>query len=628
MKRLLIALLAALWALPSWGQIPGGGGIAINQTVITGGTNGLCLYQTSAGRVGEQACGSSGPYVPSTPYAAGNIVLGSDGNFYEAIGTTTGNDPTASCGTNWQLYAANVATTISVPTRCANLSVAMSFVRQASCYATLTLQVDNGQYAYGTTTTSLNSTCGRNLQVLGDVTTGAAFTASITGNTSLIVTAIASGTLDIGRAVTGVGVTPGTRITAVPGGGAGSTGTYTITSSANVGSEPMKARSRVIITSAAVSATNPFFSLSSGTLGLFDGFSLVGPGNSLQNYSCVGVYNGAVLIGGENVSSQICYFPLYTANAGYSVAKKWVVSGGGDSNAFFYNGGGGDVSEMETFGANTFFAQSGLLSEHGGAVFALSINSHHNGGQGVFVSNMGTINLAGSTIANNSGYAIKIVGGGSVDDTSVSFSTNALGNRFVDGNYYSSQSEFWGTTSALNNMGWAGPAVNMLDAKSTTAGAYDGLVYRQLSTTGVAVTSMQNSSGNDVGIYIGSTSQIIRNAFGLGNGANADLTANATPLGVGTFGNFKVVIGTNNAERVSVPGAGGFVVGTAALNTNATDGFLYIPTTAGTPIGTPSALTGRVPMVYDTSANVFWFYAGGAWKQPKTPAGAAVITWQ
>ena len=71
----------------------------------------------------------------------------------------------------------------------------------------------------------------------------------------------------------------------------------------------------------------------------------------------------------------------------------------------------------------------------------------------------------------------------------------------------------------------------------------------------------------------------------------------------------------------------GAIVGAAALATDATDGFLYIPTCAGTPTGTPTAFTGRVALVYDTTNDQFWIYDAG-WKQPKTPAGAAIVTWQ
>jgi hypothetical protein len=57
------------------------------------------------------------------------------------------------------------------------------------------------------------------------------------------------------------------------------------------------------------------------------------------------------------------------------------------------------------------------------------------------------------------------------------------------------------------------------------------------------------------------------------------------------------------------------VAGTqAALATNATNGFLYVPTCAGTPTGTPTAITGMAPMVIDTTNNKLYFYSGGTWR--------------
>jgi hypothetical protein len=65
-------------------------------------------------------------------------------------------------------------------------------------------------------------------------------------------------------------------------------------------------------------------------------------------------------------------------------------------------------------------------------------------------------------------------------------------------------------------------------------------------------------------------------------------------------------------------GAGNVIIGTAALATNVTDGFLYISTCAGTPTGTPTTFTGRVPMIYDTTNNKFYIYNSG-WKGGTNP---------
>ena len=74
------------------------------------------------------------------------------------------------------------------------------------------------------------------------------------------------------------------------------------------------------------------------------------------------------------------------------------------------------------------------------------------------------------------------------------------------------------------------------------------------------------------------------------------------------------VTGSTATERARIPAAGGMVVGTAALATAATDGFLYVPTCAGTPTGTPTTQTGTAPIVVDTTNNKLYFYSGGQWR--------------
>jgi hypothetical protein len=107
------------------------------------------------------------------------------------------------------------------------------------------------------------------------------------------------------------------------------------------------------------------------------------------------------------------------------------------------------------------------------------------------------------------------------------------------------------------------------------------------------------------------------------------IEADAAPSGSFAPARFVFITGvTSRTESMRIDSKQNIVCNNAAIATNATDGFFYIETCAGTPTGVPTAYTGRVPMVFDTTNNQFWIYTGGAWKQPKTPAGAAIVNWQ
>ena len=102
--------------------------------------------------------------------------------------------------------------------------------------------------------------------------------------------------------------------------------------------------------------------------------------------------------------------------------------------------------------------------------------------------------------------------------------------------------------------------------------------------------------------------------FGVGGSAvgNSALQNNAI---IYNTGNSAMVFGTNDAERMRITAAGNIVAGaSAALATTATDGFLYVPTCAGTPTGTPTAITGMAPIVVNTTNNKLYFYSGGQWR--------------
>jgi hypothetical protein len=72
---------------------------------------------------------------------------------------------------------------------------------------------------------------------------------------------------------------------------------------------------------------------------------------------------------------------------------------------------------------------------------------------------------------------------------------------------------------------------------------------------------------------------------------------------------------STGTERFRITAVGNVVAGgSVALATTATNGFLYVPTCAGTPTGTPTAITGMAPIVVNTTNNKLYFYSGGAWR--------------
>ena len=80
-------------------------------------------------------------------------------------------------------------------------------------------------------------------------------------------------------------------------------------------------------------------------------------------------------------------------------------------------------------------------------------------------------------------------------------------------------------------------------------------------------------------------------------------------------GGIQFLSGGNASTNLSfaLDHAGNVVCGNAALATNATSGFFYGPSCAGAPTGTPTANTGRVARIYDTTNNKDYVYNGG-WK--------------
>lgn len=66
-------------------------------------------------------------------------------------------------------------------------------------------------------------------------------------------------------------------------------------------------------------------------------------------------------------------------------------------------------------------------------------------------------------------------------------------------------------------------------------------------------------------------------------------------------------------DRFFITANGNIVIGTAALATNATNGFLYVAAGAGPPTGVPTAYDGRVPLYVDSTNNKLYQYTNANW---------------
>lgn len=208
-------------------------------------------------------------------------------------------------------------------------------------------------------------------------------------------------------------------------------------------------------------------------------------------------------------------------------------------------------------------------------------------------------------------------------------------------------------------MGFAGSATGGFVAVNGTTGAVN-IEGRDGTSSGASVTvaggeasagaggHIQLTAGNATGGNAGNVELVAGSVASAHNAGNILITSGSGTALNGNAGNITLTLGTphgtgtNGAVRVNVRSAGTFavdregvnafavdannnvIVGNAALATSATNGFLYITTSAGTPTGTPTTITGRSPIHVDATNHRLYFYSGGQWRDATADSVSSV----
>lgn len=148
----------------------------------------------------------------------------------------------------------------------------------------------------------------------------------------------------------------------------------------------------------------------------------------------------------------------------------------------------------------------------------------------------------------------------------------------------------------------------------SASGATTNIGNRSLADSNVANSTNLGMCGfaNNTGT---GTVYEIGGYFGL-NTATPTFGASAALMCDNSTKAYDIFVARDNGTAVfKVTDNGNTIVGgLAAISTSATDGYLYLPTCAGIPTGTPTSYTGKAAMVIDTTNNKAYVYSGGAWR--------------
>ena len=223
------------------------------------------------------------------------------------------------------------------------------------------------------------------------------------------------------------------------------------------------------------------------------------------------------------------------------------------------------------------------------------------------------VGYIGTGLFGDGSAAAPSVAGFNYQSTGLFWSANKLGIS-VSGNEVASLTSNGGLTFTA-----FGAAANITLTPGGT-----GVISHTAKSTTTALAAGPNFTGTSSGNGNPDIFKATGGATSTETGFNADSSAGtggqswsiwATSSSSGVASNGSLAIYNRSTSKIwfQISALGNQVPGNAALATNATDGFVYLPTCAGAPTGVPTAYTGRVAHIYDTTNNKLYVY-NGAWK--------------
>jgi len=331
---------------------------------------------------------------------------------------------------------------------------------------------------------------------------------------------------------------------------------------------------------------------------------------SANNYGIYFTYGG---VGAPAIAESVPEFGIRISKNIVRYATTGRGLGVGNANDILFEGNefiGGTTSLVGSVLDLTFRNNMFVDVQSGADPFAVAIS---NGSRIKFESN----------VFKDCGPAVGALGGG------IEFAAGTTSYVDIIGNIFVSPTGAFTKQAIRDSAHTFTSATNRLIGNSLIAGAnnfaaainlnnYPTSIYNNIPNFGVnAVPSAYRMSvdggatnaalfdTDDTNVQITSTNGTVNQASGYAIGGFAyNGTLNSNPWGVVT----------NNTSRMQVDVYDNIIVTNGSRATNATDGFLYVPSCAGTPTGTPRTYTDAVPIIVDRTNNKLYFYTNGSWR--------------